>query len=72
MLGSTIIAVVQLLADKGLVSMFLDPEDLIELMGGRYAVYLAPAIGGMLFAARSGSIVTNWLGEMVRAKQVRA
>ena len=72
MLGSTIIAVVQLLADKGLVSMFLDPEDLIELMGGRYPVYLASAVGCMLFSARSGSIVTNWLGEMVRAKQVRA
>lgn len=75
MLGSTLIAVVKLLADNaisGLVSLFIKPETLIELMGGRYVVYLAPAIGGMLFAARSGSIVTNWLGEMVRGKQVRA
>lgn len=75
MLGSTLIAVVRLLADNaisGLVSLFIQPETLIELMGGRYVVYLAPAIGGMLFAARSGSIMTNWLGEMVRGKQVRA
>lgn len=75
MLGSTLIAVVRLLADNaisGLVSLFIKPETLIELMGGRYVVYLAPAIGGMLFAARSGSIMTNWLGEMVRGKQVRA
>ena len=75
MLGSTLIAVVRLLADSaisGLVSLFIKPETLIEFMGGRYVVYLAPAIGGMLFAARSGSIVTNWLGEMVRGKQVRA
>jgi putative ABC transport system ATP-binding protein len=75
MLGSTLIAVVRLLADNaisGLVSWFIQPETLIEMMGGRYVVYLAPAIGGMLFAARSGSIMTNWLGEMVRGKQVRA
>lgn len=75
MLGSTLIAVVRLLADNaisGLVRLLIKPETLIELMGGRYVVYLAPAIGGMLFAARSGSIVTNWLGEMVRGKQVRA
>lgn len=75
MLGSTTIAVVRMLADHsltGLVGMFIKPETLIELMGGRYVLYLAPAIGGMLFAARSGSIMSNWLGEMVRGKQVRA
>jgi len=75
MLGSTTIAVVRMLADHsltGLVSMFVKPETLINLMGGRYVLYLAPAIGGMLFAARSGSIMSNWLGEMVRGKQVRA
>ncbi len=75
MLGSTTIAVVRMLADHsltGLVSMFVKPETLINLMGGRYVLYLAPAIGGMLFAARSGSIMANWLGEMVRGKQHRA
>jgi ABC-type lipoprotein export system ATPase subunit/ABC-type transporter Mla maintaining outer membrane lipid asymmetry permease subunit MlaE len=75
MLGSTTIAVVRMLADHsltGLVGMFITPETLINLMGGRYVLYLAPAIGGMLFAARSGSIMSNWLGEMVRGKQVRA
>ena len=75
MLGSITIAVVRMLADHsltGLVGMFVKPETLINLMGGRYVLYLAPAIGGMLFAARSGSIMSNWLGEMVRAKQVRA
>jgi len=75
MLGSKTIAVVRMLADHsltGLVSMFVKPETLINLMGGRYVLYLAPAIGGMLFAARSGSIMSNWLGEMVRGKQVRA
>jgi ABC-type lipoprotein export system ATPase subunit/ABC-type transporter Mla maintaining outer membrane lipid asymmetry permease subunit MlaE len=75
MLGSTTIAVVRMLADHsltGLVGMLVKPETLINLMGGRYVLYLAPAIGGMLFAARSGSIMSNWLGEMVRGKQVRA
>lgn len=75
MLGSTIIAVVRMLADNsltGLVSYFVKPENLIDMMGGRYVLYLAPAIGAMLFAARSGSIVSNWLGEMVRGKRVRA
>lgn len=75
MLGSTTIAVVRMLADQsltGLVGLFVKPETLINLMGGRYVLYLAPAIGGMLFAARSGSIMSNWLGEMVRGKQVRA
>lgn len=75
MLGSTTIAVVRMLADQsltGLISMFITPEALINLMGGRYVLYLAPAIGGMLFAARSGSIMSNWLGEMVRGKQTRA
>jgi len=75
MLGSTIIAVVRMLADNsltGLVSYFVKPENLIDMMGGRYVLYLAPAIGAMLFAARSGSIVSNWLGEMERGKRVRA
>jgi phospholipid/cholesterol/gamma-HCH transport system ATP-binding protein len=75
MLGATTIAVVRMLADHsltGLVSLFFKPETLIHLMGGRYVLYLAPAIGGMLFAARSGSIMSNWLGEMVRGKQTRA
>ena len=75
MLGSTIIAVVKMLADNaltGLVSYFIQPEKLIDMMGGRYVLYLAPAIGAMLFAARSGSIMANWLGEMVRGKQKRA
>jgi ABC-type transporter Mla maintaining outer membrane lipid asymmetry permease subunit MlaE len=75
MLGSTTIAVVRMLADNsltGLVSMLVKPETLVNMMGGRYVLYLAPAIGGMLFAARSGSIMSNWLGEMVRGQQVRA
>jgi phospholipid/cholesterol/gamma-HCH transport system ATP-binding protein len=75
MLGSTTIAVVRMLADHsltGLVGMLIKPETLINMMGGRYVLYLAPAIGGMLFAARSGSIMSNWLGEMVRGQQVRA
>lgn len=75
MLGTTTIAVVQMLADTaltGFISLFIKPADLIDLMGGRYALYLAPAIGGMLFAARSGSIMSNWLGEMRRGKQLQA
>ncbi len=75
MLGATTIAVVKLLADNaltGFVGLFLKADDLLNMMGGVYALYLAPPIGAMLFAARSGSIVTNWLGEMVRSKQVLA
>jgi len=75
MLGSTTIAVVKMLSDNaltGVVRWFIKPERLIEMMGGRYVLYLAPAIGGMLFAARSGSIMSNWLGEMVRGRQIQA
>lgn len=75
MLGSTTIAVVRTLADNtltGLIGLLLKPETLVEMMGGRFALFLAPAIGGMLFVARSGSIMCNWLGEMVRGRQVTA
>ncbi|RBP53214.1 ATP-binding cassette domain-containing protein [Arenicella xantha] len=75
MLGTTTVAVVQMLSDTaltGLIRLFIKPDDLIQLMGGRYVLYLAPAIGGMLFAARSGSIMSNWLGELVRGKQTQA
>ena len=75
MLGSTTIAVVKMLSDNaldGFIGLFIKPEMLVDMMGGRYVLYLAPAIGGMLFAARSGSIMCNWLGEMVRGRQVQA
>jgi len=75
MLGSTTIAVIKMLADSslnGVIALFIKPEMLVDMMGGRYVLYLAPAIGGMLFAARSGSIMSNWLGEMVRGRQVQA
>ncbi|MEO0367641.1 MAG: ATP-binding cassette domain-containing protein [Pseudomonadota bacterium] len=75
MLGATTLAVVKLLADSsltGIVSWFISPEKLVDLMGGRFALYLAPAIGAMLFVARSGSLTANWLGEIVRSKQLQA
>ncbi len=75
MLGATLVAVVKSLADAaliGIVSWFVKPEDLIDIMRGRFSLYLAPAIGAMLFAARSGSIVSGWIGEMIRSKQLRA
>jgi len=75
MLGSTTMAVVKMLSDNALsgwVGMLVKPETLVNMMGGRYVLYLAPSIGGMLFAARSGSIVSNWLGEMTRGRQVQA
>lgn len=75
MLGSTVIAVVKMLTDTaltGVIAMFVTPEKILDMMGGVFVLYLAPAIGGMLFAARSGSIISNWLGEMVRGRQVQA
>lgn len=75
MLGATTMAVVKILSDNALsgwVGVFIKPETLVTMMGGRYVLYLAPSIGAMLFVARSGSIVSNWLGEMVRSGQVRA
>lgn len=75
MLGGTTIAVVRLLADNalaGFISLFIQAEDLLQMMGGVYVLYLAPPIGGMLFAARSGSILSSWLGEMVRGRQLQA
>lgn len=75
MLGSTVMAVVESLARqtiRGLLSYFIDPEFVLRRMSGAYVVYLAPAVGGMLFIARSGSIVGNWLGNISRGGQVRA
>ncbi|NND82959.1 MAG: ATP-binding cassette domain-containing protein [Gammaproteobacteria bacterium] len=75
MLGSTVIAVVKMLTDTaltGVLAVFITPEKILDMMGGVYVLYLAPAIGGMLYSARSGSIVCNWLGEMVRGRQVQA
>lgn len=75
MLGSTTLAVVRTLADgvlTGFIGWFVDPEDVIDIMRGRFALYLAPAVGGMLFVARSGSLVSNWVGEMSRTNQIRA
>lgn len=75
MLGATTMAVVRMLSDNALsgwVGVFIKPETLVSMMGGRYVLYLAPSIGAMLFVARSGSIMGNWLGEMTRSGQVRA
>jgi len=73
MLGATTLAVVKLLSDTALtgwISWFVNPEDILDMMGGRYALYLGPAVGTMLFAARSGGLVSNWLGERVRSRQL--
>lgn len=75
MLGSTVIAVVKMLTDSaltGVLAVFITPERILDMMGGVYVLYLGPAIGGMLYAARSGSIISNWLGELVRGRQVQA
>ncbi len=75
MLGCTTLAVVRTLADSaltGFVGWFIDPADLVSMMRGRFALYLAPAVGGMLFVARSGTMISNWIGEMVRTQQIRA
>ncbi|MBT5558280.1 MAG: hypothetical protein HOJ88_00175, partial [Proteobacteria bacterium] len=74
-LGATTIAVVRTLADNaltGIIGMLLKPERLLEMMGGAYVVFLAPAVASMLFVARSGSICSAWLGELQRGGQVRA
>jgi ABC-type multidrug transport system ATPase subunit/ABC-type transporter Mla maintaining outer membrane lipid asymmetry permease subunit MlaE len=74
-LGATTIAVVRTLADNaltGIIGMLLKPDRLLEMMGGAYVVFLAPAVASMLFVARSGSICSAWLGELQRGGQVRA
>ena len=74
-LGATTIAVVRTLADNaltGIIGMLLPPVRLLEMMGGAYVVFLAPAVASMLFVARSGSICSGWLGELQRGGQVRA
>ncbi len=75
MLGATTMAVVKLLTDtalQGWIAWFVSPHDIVALMGGRYALYLGPAVGSMLFAARSGSLAANWLGELQRSRQLEA
>ena len=75
MLGATTLAVVKLLSDnaiKGVVAWFIGPSNLLELMRGRFALYLGPAVGGMLFVARSGSLICSWLGELVRSRRLEA
>ncbi|MFT4635645.1 MAG: hypothetical protein ACI854_002802 [Arenicella sp.] len=75
MLSAISIAVLQMLTDNsltGLVNIFVQAETLLNLMGGREMLYLAMVIACILFAARSGRIMSNCLSEMERGKQVKA
>ncbi len=75
MLGATTIAVVKVLADNalgGFLKYVLTPKVILKIINGSYIVYLVPAIGAVLFVARSGSIMTSWLGVLVLGKQTKA
>lgn len=75
MLGATTIAVVKVLTDNalgGFLKYVLTPKVILKIINGSYIVYLVPAIGAVLFVARSGSIMTSWLGVLVLGKQTKA
>ncbi len=75
MLGATTIAVVKVLTDNalgGFLKYVLTPKVILKIINGSYIVYLLPAIGAVLFVARSGSIITSWLGVLVLGKQTKA
>jgi ABC-type lipoprotein export system ATPase subunit/ABC-type transporter Mla maintaining outer membrane lipid asymmetry permease subunit MlaE len=75
MLGATTIAVVKVLTDNalgGFLKYVLTPKVILKIINGSYIVYLVPAIGAVLFVARSGSIITSWLGVLVLGKQTKA
>jgi phospholipid/cholesterol/gamma-HCH transport system permease protein len=75
MLGATTIAVVKVLTDNalgGFLKYVLTPKVILKIINGSYIVYLVPAIGAVLFVARSGSIITSWLGVLVLGRQTKA
>ncbi len=75
MLGATTIAVVKVLthnALSGFLKYILTPKVILKIINGSYIVYLVPALGAVLFVARSGSIMTSWLGSLVLGRQTRA
>lgn len=75
MLGATTIAVVKVLTENalgGFLKYVLTPKVTLKIINGSYIVYLVPAIGAVLFVARSGSIITSWLGVLVLGKQTKA
>jgi ABC-type nitrate/sulfonate/bicarbonate transport system ATPase subunit/ABC-type transporter Mla maintaining outer membrane lipid asymmetry permease subunit MlaE len=75
MLGATTIAVIESLRTRalgGFVARLVTPEFLLGVLSGGYILFLAPAIGAVLFVARSGSIITGWLGTLELGRQIRA
>ncbi len=75
MLGATTIAVIKALTMQsltGILKYLLKPEIILRLINGSYVVYLAPAVAAILFVARSGSIITGWLGTLSLGRQLRA
>lgn len=75
MLGATTIAVIEFLRSNafgGVVSRLITPEFLLGVLSGGYVMFLAPAIGAVMFVARSGSIITGWLGTLELSRQIHA
>lgn len=75
MLGATTIAVIESLRMRalgGFVARLVTPEFLFGVLSGGYILFLAPAIGAVLFVARSGSIITGWLGTLELSRQIHA
>ncbi len=75
MLGATTIVVIKNVTEhaiKGVLALVIKPDFVLQQLNGMYIAYFAPAIGGILFIARSGSIMTSWLGALSFSKQLRA
>ncbi len=75
MLGATTIVVIKNVTEhaiSGLLALVIKPDFVLQQLNGMYIAYFAPAIGGILFIARSGSIMTSWLGALSFGKQLQA
>jgi len=75
MLGATTIVVIKNVTEhaiSGVLVLIIKPDFVLQQLNGMYIAYFAPAIGGILFIARSGSIMTSWLGALSFGKQLQA
>lgn len=75
MLGATTIVVIKNVSDHAIpeiLTLVIKRDFVLHQLDGLYIAYFSPAIGGILYIARSGSIMTSWLGALSFGRQLDA
>jgi ABC-type multidrug transport system ATPase subunit len=74
MFGATTIAALEVMRSQtlsGFLATIVTPRLVVETIRGSYVAYLAPAVGALLFAARSGSVLSGWLSSLAAGGPAR-